>query len=58
MITGLCSKAECQLFDSLDLLITVEALQILLSFSTCVHAHENWQTQFSPIKGPTGKYQE
>lgn len=35
MIIGLCSKAESQLFDSLDLLITVEALQIFISFSTC-----------------------
>lgn len=34
MITGLYSKAESQLCDSLDLLITVEALQILISFST------------------------
>lgn len=34
MITGLCSTAESKESDSLDLLVTVKALQIFLSFST------------------------
>lgn len=34
MITGLCSTTESKPFDSLDLLVALNALQILFSFST------------------------